>query len=119
MDYRVHGILQARILEWVAFPFSKGSSQPRSPVLQEDSLPTEPSGKQSSCKAGDLALILGLGRSSGEGNGNPLQSSCLENPMNRGAWRVQSMGSQRVGHNGSDLAHMHTHREMLKSSLRI
>ena len=29
MDYRVHGILQARILEWVAFPFSRGSSQPR------------------------------------------------------------------------------------------
>ena len=41
MDYTVHGILQARILEWVAFPFSRGSSQPRepgSPVLQADSL---------------------------------------------------------------------------------
>ena len=45
MDYRVHGILQARILEWVAFPFSSGSSRPRnepgSPALQADSLPTE------------------------------------------------------------------------------
>ena len=44
----VHGILQARILEWVAFPFSRGSSQPRdwtrSPTLQADSLPTEPQG---------------------------------------------------------------------------
>ena len=43
MDYTVHGILQARIQEWVAFPFSKGSSQPRdqtrSPALQVDSLP--------------------------------------------------------------------------------
>ena len=38
-------ILQARILEWVAFPFSRGSSQPRSPALQADSLPFEPPGK--------------------------------------------------------------------------
>ena len=49
MDYTVHGILQVRILEWVAFPFSRGSSQPRieprSPALQVDSLPAELSGK--------------------------------------------------------------------------
>ena len=37
--------------------------------------------------AGDVGLIPGLGRSLGEGNGNPLQCSCLENPMHRGAWR--------------------------------
>ena len=36
--------------------------------------------------AGDLGLIPGLGRSPGEGNGNPLQYSCLENPMDRGVW---------------------------------
>ena len=36
--------------------------------------------------AGDLGSIPGLGRSSGEGNGNPLQYSCLENPMDGGAW---------------------------------
>ena len=42
MDYTVHGILQARILEWVAFPFSKGSSQPRSPALQAESQEPEP-----------------------------------------------------------------------------
>ena len=41
----VHGILQARILEWVAMPFSRGSSQPRSPTLQADSLPFELPGK--------------------------------------------------------------------------
>ena len=41
MDYTVHGILQARILEWVAFPFCRGSSQPRSPTLQADSLLSE------------------------------------------------------------------------------
>ena len=49
MDYAVHGILQARILEWVAFPFSRESSQlgiePRSPVLWVDSLPAESQGK--------------------------------------------------------------------------
>ena len=38
--------------------------------------------------AGDLGLIPGLGRSSGEGNGNPLQYSCLENPTDRGAWQA-------------------------------
>ena len=42
--------------------------------------------KASACNAGDLGSIPGLGRSLGEGNGNPLQYSCLENPMDRGAW---------------------------------
>ena len=42
--------------------------------------------KNPSAKAGNVGLISGLGRSPGGGNGNPLQSSCLENPMNRGAW---------------------------------
>ena len=44
-------------------------------------------GKESTCNAGDLGLILGLGRSPGGGHGNPLQYSCLENPTDRGAWR--------------------------------
>ena len=43
-------------------------------------------GKVSAYNVGDLGLIPGLGRSPGEGNGNPLQYSCLENPMERGAW---------------------------------
>ena len=42
--------------------------------------------KASACNAGDLGLIPGLGRSPGEGNSNSLQYSCLENPMDRGAW---------------------------------
>ena len=42
--------------------------------------------KVSACNAGDLGSIPGLGRSPGEGNGNPLQYSCAENPMDRGAW---------------------------------
>ena len=43
-------------------------------------------GKESACIARDPGLIPGLGRSPGEGNGSPLQYSCLENPMDRGAW---------------------------------
>ena len=43
-------------------------------------------GKVSACNVGDPGSILGLGRSSGEGNGNQLQYPCLENPMDRGAW---------------------------------
>ena len=52
------------------------------------SFPHSSVGKESACNAGDLGLIPGLGRSPGEGNGNPLQYSCLENPMDRGAWQV-------------------------------
>ena len=43
-------------------------------------------GKESACSAGDPSSILGLERSPGKGNGNPLQYSCLEDPMDRGAW---------------------------------
>ena len=58
-------------------------------------------GKASAYNVRELGLIPGLGRFPGEGNGNPLQYSCLENPMGRGAWcRLLSMGSQRVGHDG-------------------
>ena len=42
--------------------------------------------KESACNAGELSLIPGLGRSPGEGNGNPLQYSCLENSTDTGAW---------------------------------
>ena len=46
------------------------------------------SGKESTCQAGDVDLIPGLGRFPGEGNGNPLQYSCLGNPMDTRAWQV-------------------------------
>ena len=48
--------------------------------------------KASACSAGDLGSIPGLGRSPGEGNGNPLQYSCLENPMDGGAWWITFHG---------------------------
>ena len=49
--------------------------------------------------AGNAGLIPGLGRSPGEGNGNPLQHSCLENPRDRGAWWATVHGAAKVGHN--------------------
>ena len=54
--------------------------------------------KESACNAGDTGN-MGLGRSSGEGNGNPLQYSCLKNPMGRGVWWAIVHGvAKRVGH---------------------
>ena len=50
--------------------------------------PCSSDGKESTCKAGDPDLIPGSGRSPGEGNGNPLQYSCLDNSMDRGAWQA-------------------------------
>ena len=54
-------------------------------------------GKKSACNEGDLGSIPRSGRSPGEGNGNPLQYSCLENPMDRGAWQATVYGVTRVG----------------------
>ena len=114
----VHGILQTRILQWVACPPSgdlpapRGPSRPRdqtsishvscisrqvlyhwhhleSPLISHYILiyfPGSSDGKASACNEGDLGLIPESGRSPGEGNGNPLQDSCLENPMDGGAW---------------------------------
>ena len=47
---------------------------------------------------GDMGLIPGSGRSPGEGNGNPPQYSCLENPMDRGAWQATVHGVAKSGH---------------------
>ena len=54
--------------------------------------------KKPACKAGDPGSIPGLGRSPGGGHGNPLQYSCLENPMDRGAWSaaVQGLAKRQI-----------------------
>ena len=57
-------------------------------------------GKDCSSNAGEAGLIPGFGRSPEGGNGNPVQYSCLGNPMDREAWGLQSRESQRVGYNG-------------------
>ena len=98
----LHGILQARVLEWVAIPFSRGSSdpgiEPGSPALQADALTSEPPGKpeltlregisrrESRCYS--RIFLLSADATHGEGNGSPLQCSCLENPRDGGAWRA-------------------------------
>ena len=55
-------------------------------------------GKKSACNAGDLGSIPGSGKSPGEGSGNPLDYSCLENSMDRGAWQATVHGVTRVRH---------------------
>ena len=103
----VHGIFQARILEWIAISFqvifpTQGSSlcllisctgrwilyhcTTKGALTCYQDFPGGSDGKASVYNVGDLGSIPGLGRSLGEGNGNPLQYSCLENPMGGGAW---------------------------------
>ena len=60
-------------------------------------LPGGSVGKESTCSIGDPGSIPGLGRSPGEGNGSPLQCSCLENPINREAWQATVHGVAKVG----------------------
>ena len=54
--------------------------------------PGDSDSKESACNPGDLSLIPGPGRSPGEGNGNPLQDSCLEKSMDRGVWQATVCG---------------------------
>ena len=87
---------------WSGMPFPSPGDvpnpgiEPRSPTLQADALPSEhpgkPDGKEPPVKAEDPGLIPGLGRSPGEGNGNPLQYFCLETSMYRGAWQATVHG---------------------------
>ena len=118
----VHGVHQAKTLEWVAMPSSRGPSQSRDQhsvscisCIAGRFFITEPPGKRSSlsifkfailfkwaslvslmvknmpANAGhlrDMHLTPRLGRSPGGGHGNPLQCFCLENPLDRGAWRA-------------------------------
>ena len=69
--------------------------------------------KNPPAKAGDVGLTPGLGRSPGGGNGNPLQYSCLENPVDRGAWRSMLCGVAKSQTQLSDWAHTHTGSQFL------
>ena len=75
--------------------------------------------KESSCNARDLGLIPGSGRSPGEGNGNPLQYSCLENAMDREAWQAQPMWSQSDTY--EQLTHVNTtlSRKQMKENVML
>ena len=82
------------------------------PASSQLGFPGGASSKEPSANAGDIrdgSSIPGLGRFPGGGHGNPLQYSCLENPMNRGAWQATVHRLQRVGHNWSNWAQHSTH----------
>ena len=66
-------------------------------------------GKESACNSGDLSLIPGSGRSPGEGNDNPLQYSCLENSMDRGAWWATVHGVAKSHHDWATNTQPHPH----------
>ena len=70
---------------WGVYSFSNQSFLQ---IYAYECFPSGSDGKESACSVRDPGLISGLGRSPGEGNSNPLQSSCLENPMDGGAWQV-------------------------------
>ena len=67
---------------------SIGSQKSQTRLSSSSRLPWWLSSKESACNAENLSLVPGLGRSPGGGHGNPLQYSCLENPMDRGAWQA-------------------------------
>ena len=111
----VHGVSQARILEWVAFPspgdLSDPGIEPASAVWQILYCLSHPGSWVSQLAlvvknlpanvgdTGDVGSIPGSGRFPGEGNGKPLQYSCLRNLMDRGASQnIQAMRLQRVEH---------------------
>ena len=62
------------------------------PLLNLLGLPSSSNGKEPAGSVGDLSSVPGLGRSPGEGHGNPLQYSCPENPIDRGAWQATVHG---------------------------
>ena len=80
--YGNNGIWDEKIQKWTYW----------SGYTERGVVPHGSDNKESTYNAGDLGLIPGLGRSPGEGNGSPLQYSCLENSMHRGAWQATVHG---------------------------
>ena len=76
----------------------KSATQFAPPFVKEKDFHCGSDGKPSAYNAGDLVSIPGPGRSSGEGNGNSLQSLAWKIPWTKEHGRLQSMGSQRIGH---------------------
>ena len=103
MDYTIHGILQVRILEWVAIPFSRGSSkpgiEPRSPALQTDSLPGEPPGKPKNTGVGSMSLLQQIFLT---------QESKLESP----ALQVDSLPTELSGIADNDKRLLHKNKRL-------
>ena len=98
---KISDLLLKRTLFQTLFIFPLVSNQclcvfeERFSYLQKASFPVGSEVKVSACNVGDLGSIPSLGRSPGEGNGNPLQYSCLENPMDGGAWWATVHGAAK------------------------
>ena len=77
---------------WFSSPSCDQAGKFNLGAICKSSFPHSSVGKESACNAGDLGSIPGSGRSPGEGTGNPLQYSCLENSMDRGTWQAAVHG---------------------------
>ena len=82
-------------------------------------LPAGSDGEESACNAGDPGSIPGSGRSPGGGNGNPLQDSCLENPMDREAWQTTVHGGRQKSDVTEQLTLSRIHDEEERYSLYL
>ena len=96
--------------------FTDWGVEPRSSTLQPFLYLDFPGGSEvnaCACNAGDLGSVPGLGRSPGQGNGNPLWYSCLENPIDRGVWQATvHRVVKRVGHDWACIHPPHTHSSL-------
>ena len=86
------------------------------PLLTLDTSLVTQTVKNLPANAEEPGSIPGSGRSPGEGNGYPLQYSCLENSMDRGAWWATVPGVAKIGHNGTTNTHTHTHTPQTESA---
>ena len=103
----VHGVAESDTTEQLHFHRASWASQV---VLAVKNLPA-------SADVREAGSTPGSGRSPGEESSNPFQYSCLENPMDRGAWWATVHGSQRVSHNERDSVRMHALTQPLKKRL--
>ena len=79
-------------------PIKRNKKENKSKIIKGGGFSHSSVGKESDYSAGNLGSVPGSGGSPGEGNGNPLQYPCLENPMDRGAWQATDHGVARVRH---------------------
>ena len=108
----IHWIFQARVLEWVAFSFSKGSSWPRdwtgSPTLQADSLMSEPPGKSTACQCRRLRFNPWIRKIPWRRAWQPTPAFCPGESCEQRSLVGYGPEAHRVGHDWSNLAHTHT-----------
>ena len=100
LEFRMAPVFNNRVGSFPLYLCSVDQLQDKISIAQR--VPGGSDHKESACNAGDLDLIPGSGRFHGEGNGHSFQYSCLENSMDRGAWRATV---QEVSKNWTGLSH--------------